>query len=180
MAKFMWVFCVLAIWAVIHAAAAPPASDAPAPAIDCSSEMFQMADCVSFVMNGSTESKPSKSCCAGFKTVLQGNPICLCESYKNSNNLGITLNMTRAMLLPKACGVSASASNCDGEQGIPVAAPGSAPVASPSASPSVAPASPGGSAAAVAPTPSQSDAVLFSSSISMVAVCLAAAIFSYN
>lgn len=86
---------------------------APAPAADCSSLVLNMADCLSYVTSGSTAQKPEGSCCSGLKTVLKTDAECLCEAFKNSAQLGVTLNVTKALALPAACRVSApSVSKC--------------------------------------------------------------------
>ncbi|XVE49583.1 hypothetical protein DITRI_Ditri01bG0093300 [Diplodiscus trichospermus] len=113
--KFSLVFtlAVLSTWAVDaahhHAAAPTPSSSS----VDCSSLIMNMADCLSFVSSGSQVSKPEGSCCSGLKTVLKADPNCLCEAFKSSASLGVTLNVTKAMTLPAVCKVSApSATNC--------------------------------------------------------------------
>ncbi|KAI5661419.1 hypothetical protein M9H77_20742 [Catharanthus roseus] len=86
---------------------------AAAPAVDCSSLTLTMADCLSFVTSGSTVEKPEGSCCSGLKTTLKTDAECLCEGFKNSAQLGITLNVTKALSLPAACHVSApSVTHC--------------------------------------------------------------------
>lgn len=86
---------------------------APAPAVDCSSLILNMADCLSFVSNGSTVTKPEGTCCTGLKTVLKADADCLCEAFKSSAQLGVVLNVTKATTLPQACKVTApSAANC--------------------------------------------------------------------
>ncbi|KAI4375857.1 hypothetical protein MLD38_013677 [Melastoma candidum] len=87
--------------------------DAPAPAVDCSSLVLTMADCLSFVSNGSTVDKPEGTCCSGLKTVLKTDAECLCEAFRSSAQLGVVLNVTKAVTLPAACKVSAaSAAKC--------------------------------------------------------------------
>lgn len=86
---------------------------APAPAVDCSSLILNMADCLSFVSNGSVVTTPEGTCCNGLKTVLKADANCLCEAFKSSAQLGVVLNVTKALSLPSACKVSASsAANC--------------------------------------------------------------------
>ncbi|XP_050376884.1 non-specific lipid transfer protein GPI-anchored 31-like [Argentina anserina] len=145
--------------------ASPPA--APAPAVDCSSLILNMADCLSFVSNDSKTQKPEGTCCTGLKTVLKADAACLCEAFKSSAQMGITLNMTKAMSLPAACKVSApSAANCGlsvAPAGAPVAtlSPQSAPTTSVAAAPESAAA--GGNAVTPAAAPASSaSAVLFS------------------
>ncbi|KAL8521079.1 hypothetical protein ACS0TY_011575 [Phlomoides rotata] len=102
---------------------------APAPAADCSTLVTNMVDCLSFVTAGGTAKKPEGTCCSGLKTVLKSDAGCLCEVFKNSAQLGVTLNVTKALTLPAACHLSApSIGNC----ALSVA-PGAAPALSPSA-----------------------------------------------
>ncbi|KAF4384275.1 hypothetical protein F8388_010510 [Cannabis sativa] len=105
------VYAVAMVMAVEGAGSSP---HAPAPAVDCSSLILNMADCLSFVSNGSTVSKPEGTCCSGLKTVLKADADCLCQAFKSSAQLGVVLNVTKASTLPQACKVSApSATNCD-------------------------------------------------------------------
>ncbi|XVF44733.1 hypothetical protein PTKIN_Ptkin02bG0147700 [Pterospermum kingtungense] len=105
---------ILSVWAVDaahhHATAPSPSSSS---SVDCSSLILNMADCLSFVSSGSEVSKPEGSCCSGLKTVLKADADCLCEAFKSSASLGVTLNVTKALTLPSVCKVSApSATNC--------------------------------------------------------------------
>ncbi|XP_022895556.1 non-specific lipid-transfer protein-like protein At2g13820 [Olea europaea var. sylvestris] len=105
--------CMFMIWATFWTAAHSAGHTAPAPAVDCSSLVLNMADCLSFVTAGSTTKKPEGTCCSGLKTVLKTDPQCLCEGFKNSAQFGVTLNVTKALALPSECHVSApSVSNC--------------------------------------------------------------------
>ncbi|XP_022762428.1 non-specific lipid-transfer protein-like protein At5g64080 [Durio zibethinus] len=104
---------ILSIWTVDaahhHASAPSPSSSS----VDCSSLILNMADCLSFVSSGSEVSKPEGTCCSGLKSVLKADPECLCEAFKSSASLGVTLNVTKALTLPAVCKVSApSATNC--------------------------------------------------------------------
>lgn len=86
---------------------------APAPAADCSTVILNMADCLSYVTNDSTATKPEGTCCSGLKTVLKTDAECLCEAFKNSAQLGVSLNITKALELPSACHINApSATKC--------------------------------------------------------------------
>ncbi|KAL0375978.1 UNVERIFIED_CONTAM: Non-specific lipid-transfer protein-like protein [Sesamum calycinum] len=111
-----------------------------------------MADCLSFVTAGSTTKKPEGTCCSGLKTVLKTDAECLCEGFKNSAQLGVTLNVTKALTLPSACHVSApSVSNC----GLSIGT-GAAPALSPLAlAPSIVPGAPTATIGAndIAPAP---------------------------
>ncbi|KAL1289618.1 hypothetical protein HN51_058029 [Arachis hypogaea] len=108
----------------------------PSPSVDCSNLVLTMADCLSFVTNGSTTTKPEGTCCSGLKTVLKTAPDCLCEAFKSSVQFGVVLNVTKALALPSACGLSASsATDYCGLSGAPAASPGGGRV-SPGSSPS--------------------------------------------
>ncbi|XP_058191906.1 non-specific lipid transfer protein GPI-anchored 31-like isoform X2 [Rhododendron vialii] len=103
---------LISIFAIFSVAGAAHHS-APPPAPDCSTVILNLVDCLSYVTSGSTVSKPEGTCCSGLKTVLKTNADCLCEAFKNSAQLGVTLNVTKALDLPSACRVSApSISNC--------------------------------------------------------------------
>lgn len=107
-------FCLVLMWAFSSTTVESASRQAaPAPAVDCNNLVLNLADCLSFVTNGSTEKKPQGTCCSGLKMVLKTDAECLCEGFKNSAQLGVVLNVTKAMALPAACHVSApSVSNC--------------------------------------------------------------------
>ncbi|RVW69703.1 Non-specific lipid-transfer protein-like protein [Vitis vinifera] len=161
-----------------------PPQTSPSPAVDCSSLVLNMADCLSYVSNGSTASKPEGTCCTGLKTVLKADAECLCEAFKSSAQYGVVLNVTKAIYLPTACRVSApSVSNC----GLSITPAGSpVEIQSPEASPSseaTAPASPTSAseiAMAPAPAPGSSSSSMVSISVgSLVLSLLAAAALSF-
>ncbi|XP_028800795.1 non-specific lipid-transfer protein-like protein At5g64080 [Neltuma alba] len=139
-----------------------------------------MADCLSYVSNGSTTMKPQGSCCSGFKTVLKTSPDCICQAFKSSSQFGVSLNITKAMTLPAACKVSApSFSNC-GLSVAPAGAPGMSPSSSAAApgmsGPSGSELSPTG--AVPAPSPGNSAPAMAQISAGSLLVCIFAAIFS--
>ncbi|KAK9126694.1 hypothetical protein Scep_015540 [Stephania cephalantha] len=122
-------------------------ASAPAPSTDCSTIIYDMMDCVGYVTAGSNVTEPSKECCTGFKTVLKTDAECVCEAIKESAEMGIAVNNTRAKGLPSACGES-SAPDC----GFPDSgdSPSASPVAPPESSPSATPST-------VAPSPSDEE-----------------------
>ncbi|KAL0335139.1 UNVERIFIED_CONTAM: Non-specific lipid-transfer protein-like protein [Sesamum radiatum] len=150
---------------------------APAPAVDCSSLVLNMADCLSYVTAGSTSKKPEGTCCSGLKTVLKTDAECLCEAFKNSAQLGVTLNVSKALGLPAACHVSApSISNCGLSTGI-----GAAPALSPLAvSPSSIAGAPttgiGANEAAPAPAPGSSGSSTLTTSIESLILTMVAGV----
>ncbi|XP_057420467.1 non-specific lipid transfer protein GPI-anchored 31 [Lotus japonicus] len=159
---------------------------APAPSVDCSTLVLTMADCLTFVTNGSTTTKPEGTCCSGLKSVLKTAPSCLCEAFKSSAQFGVILNVTKATSLPAACKVSApSATKCGlSETVTPASAPveGLSPQSSAS-SPTSSPAASGlnpASELAPAPAPSVGNTAssLFPISFGSLLVCLLVAAIS--
>ena len=74
-----------------------------------------MVVCLGYVQDGSTVTVPSATCCDELKQVMKASPSCLCEEFKMASDLGIKLNMTRALGLPQACSVQApDVADCSG------------------------------------------------------------------
>lgn len=145
--------CFAVALMVLLAVSSGATHQAPAPSVDCSTLVLKMADCLSYVTNGSTVTKPEGTCCSGLKTVLKSDAECLCETFKSSAQFGVVLNVTKAFALPSACGVSApSVTNC----GLSVA-PGAAPGLSPKSSPAGTGLPPTSSAAAPTTTAGAND-----------------------
>ncbi|KAI4367469.1 hypothetical protein MLD38_023204 [Melastoma candidum] len=91
---------------LVVAAAAPmalPVNGAPAPSADCSSLLATMADCLTFVSNGSTLQKPQGNCCGGFLTVVETDPGCLCQGFDESAKQGVSLDLAKTKALPPLC-----------------------------------------------------------------------------
>ncbi|KAK7274655.1 hypothetical protein RIF29_15751 [Crotalaria pallida] len=182
--KLPLILFVLTIWAIDLSHGASP-HHAPAPTVDCSTLVLTMADCLSFVTNGSTTTKPEGSCCSGLKSVLKTAPSCLCEAFKSSAQFGVVLNVTKATSLPAACKVSApSATNC-GLSETPASSPagGLSPQSS-STSPAAAPSGSGpenelSHSPAPSPSPGNTASSLFPISAGSMLLCLlVAATFS--
>ncbi|KAE8720440.1 Detected protein of unknown function [Hibiscus syriacus] len=70
---FLAILSISAVDAAHHHATAPSpsSSSSTTPAVDCSTLILNMADCLSFVSSGSEVSKPEGTCCSGLKTVLK-------------------------------------------------------------------------------------------------------------
>ncbi|XP_045816364.1 non-specific lipid transfer protein GPI-anchored 11-like [Trifolium pratense] len=111
--KFSLILCIFAIWAIDFTNSASSSHNAPSPSVDCSVLVIVMSDCLSFVTNDSTVTKPEGTCCSGLKIVLKTIPSCLCEIFQNSAQFGLVFNLTKTLTLPSACKVSApSLFNC--------------------------------------------------------------------
>ncbi|KAI3996374.1 hypothetical protein MKX01_026842 [Papaver californicum] len=188
MVKISLVVCVLAIF-VCAEVVNSKTTTAPAPAVDCSTVIFSMADCLTFVTSGSNVTKPEGGCCSGLKTVLKTDAQCICETFKNSGSLGIVLDIKKAMTLPAACGVSAPSLDKCGLALSPGGAPAQSPrsivlpptssstMSSPAPTP-VAEDNPAGSQV-TAPAPAPSDASTSSVSSFALLVSLVAASYSF-
>ncbi|KAM1304098.1 hypothetical protein ACFX2F_021819 [Malus domestica] len=100
LATRVWMSTVVMVVAVLSFGLGDCA--APVPAVDCSSLILNMADCLSFVSNGNTDTKLAETCCSGLKTVLKADASCLCETFKSSAQLGVVLNITKGTTLPAA------------------------------------------------------------------------------
>ncbi|KAK9715828.1 hypothetical protein RND81_06G192200 [Saponaria officinalis] len=115
--------------------AAPKSGAAAPPPVDCTSVVLTMADCLSYVTNGSTTEKPEGGCCSGLKQVLKTDADCLCQAFQQSSQFGVVLNVTKALALPSACGVHAPSATKCGLSVSPAGAPvgvGVAPAGAPS------------------------------------------------
>ncbi|KAJ7968167.1 Non-specific lipid-transfer protein-like protein [Quillaja saponaria] len=177
-AKFSLILCVLAIWVVDITYCA---HHAPAPSVDCSNLILNMADCLSFVSNGSTVTTPEGGCCSGLKTVLKADPACLCDAFKSSAQLGVVLNITKAVTLPTACKISATSATSCGVSITPAGAPVAAlsPQSSPESADATAPdSSAGANGLAPTPSPGGSGSSALSISVGSVLVGLILASFS--
>ncbi|KAL0877108.1 hypothetical protein Bca101_026813 [Brassica carinata] len=89
-----------------HPANSPPPVATPAPGpsnSDCSSVIYDMMDCLSYLTPGSNDTKPTKVCCGGILSVVQYNPNCVCIGLASSKDMGIAVNNTRALAMPTIC-----------------------------------------------------------------------------
>ncbi|KAJ0240980.1 Bifunctional inhibitor/plant lipid transfer protein/seed storage helical domain-containing protein [Hirschfeldia incana] len=91
----------------------PVAAPAPGPSnSDCSSVIYDMMDCLSYITPGSNDTKPTKVCCGGILSVIQYNPKCVCVGLESSKTMGFAVNNTRARAMPMTCKLPIVASHC--------------------------------------------------------------------
>ncbi|XP_059302687.1 non-specific lipid transfer protein GPI-anchored 5-like [Lycium ferocissimum] len=115
----------------------------------CMTTLVSLSPCLNYVTGNS--STPSSSCCTSLSGVVQSNPQCLCTLVNGGgSNLGITINQTLALGLPKACNLQTPpVSRCNAANGptASAAVPPSSPAGSttPSDSTNEIPATPSGS-----------------------------------
>ncbi|XP_071690208.1 non-specific lipid transfer protein GPI-anchored 26-like [Rutidosis leptorrhynchoides] len=70
----------------------------------CTNELISMSPCLNYI-SGNT-STPSSGCCSSLANVVKSQPQCLCQVLNGGgSSLGITINETQALALPKACNV---------------------------------------------------------------------------
>ncbi|KAF8741033.1 hypothetical protein HU200_013672 [Digitaria exilis] len=86
--------------------------DFAADRAECSDKLAGLATCLTYVQDQA--SAPTPDCCAGLKTVLQTSRKCLCVLVKDRDdpNLGLKLNVTKALGLPAVCNAPANISDC--------------------------------------------------------------------
>ncbi|XP_071717583.1 non-specific lipid transfer protein GPI-anchored 12-like [Rutidosis leptorrhynchoides] len=98
---FLGLPCLEAQSPLVAPVMSPGVPMAMAPTMDCTTALYNLTDCLSFVQNGSTMTVPDKNCCPEFAGLLESNPICLCQLIEQAENFQIDIN--RAFMVPKAC-----------------------------------------------------------------------------
>ncbi|XP_024968648.1 non-specific lipid transfer protein GPI-anchored 2-like [Cynara cardunculus var. scolymus] len=81
----------------------------------CMIAFIGLAPCLSSVSGNS--STPSSACCSQLSNIVQVQPQCLCSLVNGGGtaNLGISINQTLALSLPRACNVQTPpVSQCNG------------------------------------------------------------------
>ncbi|XP_078164717.1 non-specific lipid transfer protein GPI-anchored 11-like isoform X2 [Carex rostrata] len=107
---------------------------APSPSVDCTPALLSLADCLTYVEQGSNLTKPEGDCCSGLKKVVKEEAHCLCEAFSGGSVIPLDINITKALALPSVCKVKTPpASKCN-----ILGAPGSAPATAPSPAKSIA------------------------------------------
>ena len=98
--------------AAMMASAAVVGGDFAADRAECSDKLVGLATCLAYVQDEAAA--PTPDCCAGLNTVLQTSRKCLCVLVKDKDdpNLGLKLNVTKALELPALCKASANISDC--------------------------------------------------------------------
>lgn len=83
---------------------------------ECVEELAGIGSCLPYV-EGETKN-PEPDCCSGLKQAVKSNKKCLCLVIKNRNDpdLGIQMNVTSALNLPKVCSAPTNVSKCPGNK----------------------------------------------------------------
>lgn len=80
---------------------------APSPGgVDCFTYLMNLADCLTFVETGSNITKPDPGCCPELANLVNTQPVCLCQLLGNPNQVGLSVDMKRALKLPAVCNVT--------------------------------------------------------------------------
>lgn len=70
----------------------------------CTSVLISMSPCLNYISGNS--STPSSGCCTQLASVVRSQPQCLCQVLNGGgSSMGININQTQALELPKACNV---------------------------------------------------------------------------
>uniref|UniRef100_A0A0E0LHP8 Bifunctional inhibitor/plant lipid transfer protein/seed storage helical domain-containing protein n=1 Tax=Oryza punctata TaxID=4537 RepID=A0A0E0LHP8_ORYPU len=119
----------VAVVAVLVAAARPGAAQS-----GCTSEIVSLAPCLDYMQGNA--SKPTASCCTALSSVVKSRPECLCAVLGGgASSLGVTVNNTRALELPAACGVKTPPPSECSKVGAPIPSPAPAGATAPNAPP---------------------------------------------
>ncbi|KAI3469593.1 hypothetical protein Pfo_026256 [Paulownia fortunei] len=88
-------------------------ASAKAQSNDCTNVLISMSPCLNYISGNS--STPSAACCTQLGTVVRSQPQCLCQVLNGGgSNLGLNINQTQALALPRACNVQTPpASQCN-------------------------------------------------------------------
>ena len=95
---------------------APETATAPSPGSNaCFTALLNMSDCLTYVQDGSNQTKPDKGCCPELAGLVDSNPICLCQLLGNPDSVGIKIDLNKALKLPSVCRVTTPpVSTCSG------------------------------------------------------------------
>ncbi|KAH7657294.1 Bifunctional inhibitor/lipid-transfer protein/seed storage 2S albumin protein [Dioscorea alata] len=79
---------------------------------ECADQLQNLASCIPYVSG--IAPKPTPQCCEDTEKVRSQQPKCLCVLIKESTDpsLGLPINTTLALHMPKACNSDAKVSNC--------------------------------------------------------------------
>ncbi|MCD9641424.1 hypothetical protein HAX54_027602 [Datura stramonium] len=70
---------------------------------NCQEVIVGLAPCLQYIQGNATT--PASGCCTQLATIVKNQPQCLCQVVNGgaASSLGIKVNQTQAMALPKAC-----------------------------------------------------------------------------
>eukprot|EP00253_Pinus_taeda_P018719 PITA_18719 len=99
---------VIAIIPILVLLMAGPTNSAQAAsssslANNCVTQLLGLYPCLDFVTNGKVDSV-SPQCCSAIEATVKANVMCLCLLFTNNSEIvGVSINQTKALLLPTLC-----------------------------------------------------------------------------
>ncbi|CAF2153492.1 unnamed protein product [Brassica napus] len=70
----------------------------------CTTALISMSPCLNYITGNTTS--PSQQCCSQLGNVVRSSPDCLCQALNGGGSqLGINVNQTQALALPRVCNV---------------------------------------------------------------------------
>ncbi|KAH0828860.1 hypothetical protein HID58_031411 [Brassica napus] len=76
------------------------------PSGSCVSTLTTLSPCLGYITGNSTT--PSQTCCSQLDSVIKSSPQCICSAVNSPiPNIGLNINRTQALQLPKACNIQA-------------------------------------------------------------------------
>ncbi|KAE9462048.1 hypothetical protein C3L33_06018, partial [Rhododendron williamsianum] len=83
----------------------------PSAGLDCMTYLYNMSDCLTYVVEGSNLTAPDKACCPELAGLVDSHPVCLCQLLgTNTSSYGFQINFQKALKLPSVCSTSPGAS----------------------------------------------------------------------
>ncbi|KAJ7261408.1 hypothetical protein O6H91_Y406700 [Diphasiastrum complanatum] len=110
MDKMLLHITVISAWCVAYSMAMSPA---PAPQIDCTSQISALIPCLGYVQG--TVKVPPPDCCISLSFVVKNTPLCLCQLLNSPQAGSAGVNESIALELPAKCGIhNANVNQCPG------------------------------------------------------------------
>ncbi|URE44789.1 AAI [Musa troglodytarum] len=108
MSNTRWVGVSLSVFfSLLHGPLFQGLAPAPPPALDCTDAMLNLSACLTYAEAGSNLTRPGKGCCRGLASVVDTEPVCLCQLIVDNDVFGVEIDTTKALTLPTACRVDA-------------------------------------------------------------------------
>lgn len=108
MSNTRWVVVSFSVFlSLLHGPLSQRSAPAPPPALDCTGAMMNLSACLTYAEAGSNLTRPGKGCCRGLASVVDTEPVCLCQLICDNDVFGVEIDTTKALALPTACRVDA-------------------------------------------------------------------------
>ncbi|TVU41753.1 hypothetical protein EJB05_15299, partial [Eragrostis curvula] len=128
--------------ATMAALISPASGQAPPAAASCTTSLLtSFTPCFNFLTNSSNGAAPTADCCRSLAALMSASTGCACLILTGNVPLGVPVNRTLAVNLPKACNSMSVPLQCR-DTSTQVPAPGPVPVAPGSSLPPLSPSTP--------------------------------------